>query len=407
MLNCQKGMGMENFSIYNGGISVMGDKKNKGKKFFKNLRKNLATVILGVITSVFSLIIIWIIHGLPKDVRDLQTNFSDLATRTETLEGNYEIINSNVWSSLVSNEDAEEDEEKEPTEILVASTDFSAKMIDTEDETNDTNSPIMDISKIDDNEIIGKSLADNEEKTKDSMKGSQFILQYIEDGKEVYFYGKYNENGQWDGKCIINKYDDSKLFSIMDAVYENGVLKSYKQVFTGFNTRNQKIWYVSEREAQGNKNKGKTTTYFFYGDYQKNFDSNSVSADDILSVEKFAGTIPSTIEGYYNGYTSDGKFNDDSGDAYIAKYDNKGNIRYLYVGKIKDGFPNDQTGNAWSIAWGYANDGYHYYKGTFTNGEQDKKPKSWYKPMTQEEIEKIVNQEDFDCELTGLFPEDT
>lgn len=75
--------------------------------------------------------------------------------------------------------------------------------------------------------------------------------------------------------------------------------------------------------------------------------------------------------------------------------------RYLYVGKIKDGEENDNTGNAWSIGWGYADDGYYYYKGKFSNGEREKTPKNW-KPMTQEEADSIVNPNDFNCSLQGL-----
>lgn len=72
---------------------------------------------------------------------------------------------------------------------------------------------------------------------------------------------------------------------------------------------------------------------------------NTLQVEDLLTVDVFCSTIPSTIEGYYNGYTSNALYNDDNG-AYMVKYFNDETVRMLYMGKVKDGNLNDNTGDA-------------------------------------------------------------
>ncbi len=87
------------------------------------------------------------------------------------------------------------------------------------------------------------------------------------------------------------------------------------------------------------------------------------------------------------------------------KYKEDGNVRYLYVGAIKDGVANDDSGQAWSLSWGYANDGYHYHKGKFSKGDPIGTTEDWLKPVTQEQIDAIVNPNEFNCSLQGLIKE--
>lgn len=368
--------------------------KSTGNKVWQLITNNISGIIVGV----FVLIIWYIVHDLPESVNELKIEMSEaraeisnLGTRVTELDKNYEMLDDHVWSIKGDSKITEE-----PV-ILIASSGFSYRMIKAAASSES-------IEEIDDNEIIGINIENNEEVSKDSMKNLPFILSYEENGETVFLYGKYNEDGKWDGECLINRYKNSKLTFIMEAKYEGGELKEYQQVFRGRNSRDQEVWYVSKREVKGNENSGETTTYFFYGDYQKKIDEESVTKEDMLYIEDFVKTIPSTIEGYYNGYTSDGKYNDDSGNAYLVKYNKSGKVRYLYKGIIKDGSANDNTGNAWSLSWGYADDGYYYYKGKFIDGERENTPKNW-KPITQEEINEIVNSEDFKCPLTGLLGE--
>lgn len=390
----------DNIITYEDKIKDMGKGKNNKKganrrKAIEFVKKNLVGILFVVLQS----IVMWFIHDLPQSVTNLEINTARMEAKLETLEANYLILNANVWSTRVENENAGEIEEE--TMVVIASTDITAGMF-----KQDKKSGILsDLEELEDETVIGRNRESGNDETKSSVENKAFITQYTENEEDVFFYGQYDENGQWDGRCIINRYNGSKLTFIMDAVYNNGILEKYSQVFRGTNTRGQEIWYVSKREVDGNENSGETTTYFYFGDYEKNFDIQTISKEDMMSMDKFMLTIPSTIEGYYNGYTSDGRYNDDSEDAYLIKYDTNGNVRYLYKGILEDGYGNDNRNNAdsWALIWGDANDGYHYHKGKFKDGTPVETKKAWKYPVDQEFIDSIINPEDYNCPLTGLI----
>lgn len=356
------------------------------------------------VASILVVLILYIFHDLPSDVASLKTNMAVNNSQIEVLMGNYTILNSQVWSknieeSNVNKANGNIEDENLPIDVILASNTFSQEIAKVS--SSGENSGWINYIKKD--ESIGTKVDSQDEVPKSSMENRPFILKYEENGEDVIFYGQYNEYGHWNGDCIINRYKNSKLTFIMEANYDDGELKTYSQVFRGKNFKDQEIWYVSDRYVKGKENSGVTRTYFFYGDYEKKLDVATITENDIIDVDRFCETIPSTIEGYYNGYTSDGKYNDNSGKAYFVKYKPNGNVRYLYVGKIKNGEEDDDTGNAWSIAWGDADDGYHYYKGKFSNGERSETPdKDWTKPMSQEKIDSIVDPDKFNCSLQGL-----
>ncbi|MDE7446174.1 MAG: hypothetical protein K2N15_10820 [Lachnospiraceae bacterium] len=369
--------------------------KQKAENFVKD---KILEIIVGVMVAAIG----WTIHDLPDSVNNLENRVTSMESKMEIIEGNYETLNSQIWSINRANSNEKESFESEP-EILVASMYFSAGMISAQtSEKDDSDNVFVDMKSIQNEESIGVNIHTNEDATKKSMENLPFIMQYVENGEDVFFYGKYNEYGQWDGECIINRYRNAKLTSIMEATYNNGELKKYENIFKGTNFQNQEIWYVSNRVVEGDKSVGETITYFFYGDYEQRFDNETIKKEDMLSVDDFIDTIPSTMEGYYNGYVASGRYNDESGNAYLIKYKPDGTVRFLYKGNIVNGYPHDNTGNAWSVSLGYANDGYYYYKGIFTNGNHGKAPRNW-KPMTQEEISEKVNPDDFKCPLTGLI----
>lgn len=255
--------------------------------------------------------------------------------------------------------------------------------------------------------VAGTDINTGKEYTTEDLYNETINFRYEnEKGEDVFFKGQYDENGYWYGNCIINRYKDEKLTMIMDAVYESGDLISYKQIFPYTNISGNDVWVFSQRKVLENDTRsGETFMYFRTDDYIKSFDNESASIINIINAEEFKAFMDLPIEGYYNGYTSDGRYNNKSQDAYIVKYKENGDVRYLYVGAVKDGVANDDSGEAWCLSWGYANDGYHYYKGRFLDGEPKGTTKDWLEPVTQERIDSIVNPNDFECSLQGLVSE--
>ena len=129
----------------------------------------------------------------------------------------------------------------------------------------------------------------------------------------------------------------------------------------------------------------------------KSFTNSSISAENILDLESFISLVKiNGLEGYYCGNTSNGFFNDDTGNAFLIKYNTDGLVRYFYHGKILNGQAHDMTegANSWEIAWGYDNDGYYFYQGRFDSTKDknkidlgDKDPNK----ISLEEIHNIIN----------------
>ena len=98
---------------------------------------------------------------------------------------------------------------------------------------------------------------------------------------------------------------------------------------------------------------------------------------------------------------------DGSGNAYSVRYDDSGNVRYLYKGKMEDGYGNDDgrdsENKSWAFIWGEANDGFHYHEGKFEKGSPKNTTKDWNYPVDQDFIDSIVNPDDFNCSLKGLI----
>lgn len=80
-------------------------------------------------------------------------------------------------------------------------------------------------------QVIATNQVTGEEYTVPDLEDKTIVMQYNDNGEEVFFKGQFDGNGYWDKDCVINKYKDGKLTMVMDAVYESGKLKSYKQIF--------------------------------------------------------------------------------------------------------------------------------------------------------------------------------
>lgn len=243
--------------------------------------------------------------------------------------------------------------------------------------------------------IIAEDSASHRKYTRRSLQKKQILVPYMEDGQEVYFLGQFNEKGHWDGKCTINVYIDNKLYLINDAEYNDGKLVKYNQVLD-----NDKTWIIAKRKPKGNYNVGDSVTYRKKEQKEKKFTLESVESGDILSVNDLKAELKEKdLEGFYHGQTRSGAYNDQSGKAYMVKYDKKGIVRTIYVGGFKDGVFDDDTGQAWEIAKAEGDFQYVYFKGRFKNSDAQTTATNIKKPISVKKIHKIIDKIEFKCSV--------
>ena len=221
------------------------------------------------------------------------------------------------------------------------------------------------------------------------------LLTYTEEDKEIYFYGMYNENYHWEGYCITNAYlkSNGSLVGICESNFEDGKRLDYMSLYRS--SKNSDKWIYSNRSYIEEANAGVNIHYVFEYENSKNFTNTNVRVSDILYVDKFIEAInPQTLT-YYFGNTSNGVYEDHSGNSYEAIYNDDGTIKTLYRGDFSGGTFND-TGYAWDIAYVEETGYYVQNTGTFSDGSADKKSNI---PLSMEDINKIISQYEWDCEL--------
>lgn len=220
-----------------------------------------------------------------------------------------------------------------------------------------------------DNEIIAIDTISNKSYRAKELDSVPLLIPYMDDGNEVYFYGKFNENNRWNGKCILNVYKNNKLNVILEAVYNDGKLTEYKQVLA--ETKNgRNVWIISNRKKEDSYNSGETWTYSRNNVPTKKFTMETVEAEYIYDTEDFLTSMETDLLSYYRGNTSEGKYNDKTGQAYLVRYANDGTILTLYKGCFSNGTFNDDTYRAWEIARNpdKGAEKYLYFKGKFKDG---------------------------------------
>lgn len=281
--------------------------------------------------------------GLPNEVNNLNSQYIRLDGKMEDLRVNLAIIETKtgVYTDLMK---------------------LNQHGIDTLVSKNDAkNYPVM--SSLVNSDIIATN-ENGEEFKAGQLINKRIFLTYTDDGSEVYFIGTYNENFHWNEKCLVHSYKDDLLAGIMESVYDNGNLLSYKQVIPYETSSEGKVWYASEKTSMDGVNFGDTYIYEREDDYYKDFTMSNAVVEEILTYEEFVASIDTPLVGFYHGNTSEGWFNDDTGNAYIIKY--------------MDG-------------------AYQYYKGVFEGGEIGNP--AIYKPITIEELDKLIDVSEFACEL--------
>lgn len=364
--------------------------------------------ILSALTVVIPIAIpiIVVLTSLNKSVTEISVSMIAMQDRLDRLDAFY---NAQTEWNMEMVERVTRLEERQniskrirPSDLLIA----SSNQIVSDVPLHELSKPVIS----EQNTIIASDFENNKELSQEDLVNQPITFSYTdsESGDLIFFKGQYNENGFWTGNCIVNRYSGNTLTMIMDAEYSNGMLLSYKQVLADISDRdidndgaNDLLWTISERKPDGDVNIGETWRYFRTSPYKMQFDPNSFSEEDILTKDDFCDSMLGqlTQEGYYNGYTANGEYNDNTGNACLVRYSYDGYVRFLYVGCVKGGLPNDNTGNAWSISFGYDNTYYYYFEGIYNNNEHNQSSEQNPR-LTQAEIDAIVGQYDFDCELT-------
>lgn len=252
-----------------------------------------------------------------------------------------------------------------------------------------------------DGEIIATDPSTNESFSASELADQRILVPYEMNGQNIIFCGQYNKNNHWDGRCVINAYKNGLLTVITEAVYADGVLVKYKQAISDVNTSKKSVWIISNRVSDGGINSGNSWSYIRKGGYKQKFKLENVSSDDIVSVNEFKKDVCHVLEGFYHGNTSNGKYNDDTGSAYLVKYDSWGYVRTLYVGRFENGVFEDDTGNAWYIVRDEdKNTDYAYYQGVFHNGDPSHSKKDIFiNPYTLDQVDNKIKDYQFDCVL--------
>lgn len=249
--------------------------------------------------------------------------------------------------------------------------------------------------------VVAKDRISGEEYKVEDLINKKVLLTYAEGSEDIIFYGQYNAQNHWDGSCLINNYNHGTLSFIMEAVYDDGKLISYKQVLPDKNAADENIWVISDRTVNDNINVGVTYRYYKDNDINQTFDLEETTISNLINVDNFRTIIAQNIEGFYKGNTSNGYYNDDTGEAYLVKYTRDGFVKTIYQGNFKNGQFDDDTNNAWSIDKDM-DDPIHYmfYHGRFKNGEKiDKDPIEFTNPLKQSDIDHILNGMHFECDI--------
>lgn len=341
----------------------------------------IATIVIGLALPNFFV--------LPEKVGNLEK-------KVETIEGNISEIKDSIWEIRLDLAGAGKDSDISITDVVTDSA-VAVKLNFLNNRDVPSQTPTVQLAA---DTVIGYRKGTDIKVTAEEISDCKVLLPYKSGDQDVFFYGQINENGRWDGNCILNTYEGDKLVLITDAVYDNGNLISCKQVFF-YNLRSgQEVWAYSDYIRKDGFGSGDTWLYIKESDCIKNLSIDDVAVEDVLSADQFKESFCHNLIAYYAGNTSDGFFNDESGNAYMAYFFEDGSVRLLYCGNFVDGTFNDSTGNAWYIVRNEKTN-YMYFKGVFRNGEEvhNSKQVTLPPPLSQEQINEILGDRQFNVSL--------
>ena len=413
--------------IYKGDLKMSKEKKKKEKseqenneqttelaKQLINLIKLLKRYIFPIFCSVLGAAIVaittWI--NLKNDISDLKISVDNLNTEIVSIKEDNDMFDSYLYEDGGVKDQLGDINKFLNIATINISDEFTVFVEEYQNEYKSSNKPTNTFNS---ETLIGKDEIGRSCIAKDYINKT-ILLTYKDkanngENVDVYFLGQYNENYHWNGFCVTNVYYsdgnlNGKLHEICESNFDDGKRLDFKSIHYNIN---EKDWLFSDRtittemdektNTEKQINIGVNKHYLFDYNKEKNFTESNVRASDILYVDNFLKSVNPIMTKYYSGNTSDGYFNDDTGNAYRVTYYEDGTVESIYVGKFVDGYPNDDTGNAWKISYSENTKGYEYYKGNFDDDNDEYKSNDTPTPISIDEINKIVSEYNFACEL--------
>lgn len=257
----------------------------------------------------------------------------------------------------------------------------------------------------DGDDIVASDENDVENITADELKDQKSLFLYKEDAQEIVFYGGFSENNRWDGDCILNVYLGDKLQIITEAEYDDGKLIRYRQAYTFTTQLDKEVWCISKRECTEEGNQGDSWNYYKEEDIEKEDDSKDGNEElKIFTVSQVQERVKNNLEGFYHGLTSNGEYNDKTGDAYLVKFSSDGTVRTLYKGNFVDGkFSStlDINSPSWMIGRKEEkiNSKYAYYEGGYDEKGEPVNSDGWEYELEYQDIMKHTSPYFFKCKL--------
>lgn len=346
-------------------------------------------IILSVVSPIvvaFLLFIagwIWGIFKLPDKVESIEKNIGKIDT-------NIEIINSDIESERGRIDNIFTTMALSNTKVIYP-TDVATSALPNEIEEfkleTYASAPIWSSSG-----IVAKELKSGREYNAEELVGKKILIPYKENNQEVYFWGQYNEKLQWDGDCLINVYLDGNLIISSLGTFDNGNRVKYEQIFV-----EDSEWIYAKRVTDGQINSGDTWKYDKTVNYSQKIAFENPSEDDMVRPDILNNVLNERLIARYHGSTSNGKYNDESGNAYFIAFNDDNSVRTLYHGNFKDGKFSDKTGNAWYITCAENTD-YMYFMGEFENNTALKNGEYYFEnPVKRETLDRKVNLNYYDC----------
>ncbi len=358
--------------------------------FFFLLRK-------GIIIVMFSVIISLIITYLKNNyMRALKEEYCELELSGDTILEEQESNFDNIWETDVKNE-------MNIIKVEANSIPIPTSYENVEKEINilqENNSQSFEVDAANGEVYDGKDLL-----------GCKLLIPYIENDKEIYFLGQYDEKYRWDGYCITNIYNsDGTLYGVCEYEFGNGKCLNCKSFYR---SETEGEWIYLDRVFYDDKRYGESIRYLFQYDEVKDFTSLDVDFFDIVCADKFVNNVNAIILSYYKGYMSNGAYNDESGDAYFITYfspeeldifkipDDGGLnigapvIKTLYKGRFKEGVFYEENYDSWYITRTDKTT-YMYFKGGFSDNHpqhKDETKEIFVNYLTHEQIDDYLKED--------------